>query len=232
MTGIDTRNEPRRAPSSAGGPLDPQHLLAGIEPELNQVIDRAVARVGEIEQTAVEQAQQVVARTEQEARDSYGSALERSAELVGRLEVLAAAVSDMSAALRAETDEVMRSLRGMRASLADWPQDAAPPAAPEPQPAAQAPAPEPAPTPDPAPETPEAGDPEVEPSEELIQLFREQITRMRQDGKSIEEAERVLLRFRLGHRFLGMLDEIYAADSRALDGGRKSGLIGKLRGRS
>ena len=61
-------------------------------------------------------------------------------------------------------------------------------------------------------------DPEFEPSTELTGMFREQITRMRDDGKSRDEAERVLLRFRLGHRFLGMLDEIYlsgAPSSRA-----------------
>ena len=68
----------------------------------------------------------------------------------------------------------------------------------------------------PRPRTPEAPapvspmpDPEIEPSPELTGMFREQITRMRDDGKSRDEAERVLLRFRLGHRFLGMLDEIY-----------------------
>jgi hypothetical protein len=36
---------------------------------------------------------------------------------------------------------------------------------------------------------------------------------MRDDGKSRDETERVLLRFRLGHRFLGMLDEIYLSDA-------------------
>ncbi len=56
-------------------------------------------------------------------------------------------------------------------------------------------------------------DPEFEPSPELTGMFREQITRMRDDGKSRDEAERVLLRFRLGHRFLGMLDEIYLSDA-------------------
>jgi hypothetical protein len=72
---------------------------------------------------------------------------------------------------------------------------------------------------------------DIEPSADLAEMFHQQITRMRRDGKPREEAERVLLRFRLGHRFLAMLDEIYSADPKDLDG-PKQGLIGKLRGRS
>ena len=66
-------------------------------------------------------------------------------------------------------------------------------------------------------------DPEFEPSPELTGMFREQITRMRDDGKSRDEAERVLLRFRLGHRFLGMLDDIYLSGRAEQQGGVASG---------
>ena len=86
------------------------------------------------------------------------------------------------------------------------------------RPSTRSPAPDAAGSDDPEPDalnptprhlSPPTPDPEIEPSPELTGMFREQITRMRDDGKSRDEAERVLLRFRLGHRFLGMLDEIY-----------------------
>ena len=55
----------------------------------------------------------------------------------------------------------------------------------------------------------------TEPSPEMTQMFREQIVNMRDSGKSREEAERSLLRFNLGRRFLGLLDEIYAEEPTA-----------------
>ncbi len=66
----------------------------------------------------------------------------------------------------------------------------------------------------------------TEPSPEMTEMFREQILNMRNSGKSREEAERSLLRFNLGRRFLGLLDEIYAEDpvevsQRSGDGQRK-----------
>jgi ABC-type transporter Mla subunit MlaD len=123
LTRFHTQDDARPvAPSESA--LDPEHLLASIEPELKEVIDTAVARVAEVELTAVQQAQQLIARSEQEAREACGSALERSSELVSRLEILAAAVTDMSSALRAATDDVVESLRGVRQSLADLPTEA------------------------------------------------------------------------------------------------------------
>ena len=249
MTGFDTRTETQQAaPAQDGRPLDAQHLLSGIEPQLNEVIDAAVARVAQIEQTAVEEARGLVDRTHQEARDAYGTAIDRSTELIARLEVLATAVNDLTVVLRTETDGVVQSLRGMRQATSGWPVEGGEAAAPAPQPLApQAAAPAPAAQPAPEPQAPEpraavepAGpaatgpapsEPEVEPSAELTDLFRERIIHMRRDGKPREEAERVLLRFRLGHRFLGMLDEVYSADPKDLDA-PKQGLIGKLRGRS
>ena len=53
----------------------------------------------------------------------------------------------------------------------------------------------------------------TEPSPEMTEMFREQIVNMKQSGKSREEAERSLLRFNLGRRFLGLLDEIYSDES-------------------
>jgi hypothetical protein len=227
LTGFDTRTDPQQAaPAPDGRPLDAQHLLSGIEPQLNEVIDAAVARVAQIEQAAVEEARQLVDRTHEEARDAYGAAIDRSSELIGRLEVLATAVNDLTIVLRTETDGVVQSLRGMRQATSQFPAAKAETQAPAPQPA-----PPPAPVAAPAAAEPAPPEPEVEPSPELTDLFRERIIHMRRDGKPREEAERVLLRFRLGHRFLEMLDEIYSADPKDLDE-PKQGLIGKLRGRS
>jgi hypothetical protein len=59
------------------------------------------------------------------------------------------------------------------------------------------------------------GGPEIhtEPSPEIAEMFREQIINMKTSGKTKEEAERTLLRFNLGRRFIGLLEEIYADDS-------------------
>ena len=70
-------------------------------------------------------------------------------------------------------------------------------------------------------------DPGVGPSPELAEMFREQITLMRDDGKPRDEARRVLKRYRWGRHFFGMLDEIYSSDGSADAAGR--GLIRKLR---
>ena len=173
--------------------------------------------------------------------------------------MLAGTVTQLSSALREEVDGVVGSLREMRDEHPGWPVQGQPApdpvVAPEPEaPPPRAEAPEPAqvsepepvqpqptqarepepPQPEPTQERdpePAASDPQIEPSPELTELFREQITNMRREGKSIEEAERVLLRFRLGHRFLDMLDEIYSSDPKDSAGARKGGLLGKFRGR-
>ena len=109
--------------------------------------------------------------------------------------------------------------------------EVAPEPEPEPEPVAEV-APEPEPEPEPvAEELPEplpepvankppshrATEPApkqslTEPSPEMTEMFREQIQNMRNSGKSRDEAERSLLRFNLGRRFLGLLDEIYAEE--------------------
>jgi hypothetical protein len=129
---------------------------------------------------------------------------------------------------------VTEALRGLRESRVDLPQELTPrrfdgdPERAQPAPVEAEPEPEPEPEPE---AEAEIADPEIEPSPELSEMFREQITRMRDDGKPRDEAERVLLRFRLGHRFLGMLDEIYATEAPRANA-RKSGLFGRFRRRS
>ena len=53
----------------------------------------------------------------------------------------------------------------------------------------------------------------TEPSPEMTEMFREQIVNMKNSGKTREEAERSLLRFNLGRRFIGLLDEVYSDES-------------------
>jgi hypothetical protein len=55
----------------------------------------------------------------------------------------------------------------------------------------------------------------TQPSPEITEMFREQIVNMKNSGKTKEEAERTLLRFNLGRRFIGLLDEIYSDESPA-----------------
>lgn len=230
-------NIDKRVPEQDGGTpallAETERIAAALEPQLRQVIDTTMQRVAEIERQTRDEAMQATASTEHASRD----ALERSSRLVDSLEILTGTVGQVTSRLRAEFDDVTRSLRGLHEARIELPEELLPPrvaGAQEPPPAARAPEPEPPPAPVPAPQaspavpdTPETADPEIEPSEELTEMFREQITKMRDDGKSRDEAERVLLRFRLGHRFLGMLDDIYLSAPAASATRRKRGLFGR-----
>ena len=120
----------------------------------------------------------------------------------------------------------------VEAPVAEEPEPAPVAAEPEPAPVAEEQAPEPAPEPVAEPSR-NGGSAETlsEPSPEMTEMFREQIQNMKSSGKSREEAERSLLRFNLGRRFLGLLDEVYSEDSdEAAEsaGGEKS--KGRVRG--
>jgi hypothetical protein len=202
-----------------------ERIAAALEPELRRVVDMTMERVAEIEQETMREARELMASSGQNSQE----ALDHSSRLVNRVEILTGTVNQVTSELRMEVDEVTESLRGLHGLKVELPGETAEgasdapssdhaPEAPAPEaPAPEAPAPE-APAPAAAgPEPPAPVSPtlelEIEPSPELTGIFREQITRMRDDGKSRDEAERVLLRFRLGHRFLGMLDEIYLSDA-------------------
>ena len=225
-----------------------ERVASALEPQLREVIDTTMRRVAEIERQTRDEAMQVTVSTKKDSDD----ALERSSRLVESLETLTGTVGEVTERLRTECDDVTRSLRGLREAQIQLPEeqvrlDGAVERDEEPPPVEAAPAPEPAPEPpraaplveqaapvvEQAPpmveQAPEEADPEIEPSEELTEMFREQITKMREDGKSREEAERVLLRFRLGHRFLGMLDDIYLAPQPTGAARRKRGLFGRRR---
>lgn len=218
-------NIDKRVPGQdAGTPAllaETERIASALEPQLREVIDTTMRRVAEIERQTRDEAMKVTVSTRKDSDD----ALERSSRLVESLETLTGTVGEVTSRLRAEFDDVTRSLRGLReAQIQLQP------------PAVEGPPPEPAPEPpqasplaEEAPEPPAAADPEIEPSEELTEMFREQITKMREDGKSREEAERVLLRFRLGHRFLGMLDDIYLAPQPTGAARRRRGLFGRRR---
>jgi hypothetical protein len=202
-----------------------ERIAAALEPALREVIDMTMERVAKIEQETMREARELMASAGQNSQE----ALDHSSRLVNRAEVLTGTVARVTSDLRTEVDDVTASLRGLHGLKAELPQEMVEEqrdAEAEPQ-HAEADQPEPQPSPDPEPPSdhtadaldgleldeeepePPTPDPEIEPSPELTGMFREQITRMRDDGKPRDEAERVLLRFRLGHRFLGMLDEIY-----------------------
>ena len=189
-----------------------ERIAAALEPELRRVIDMTMERVAEIEQETMRGARELMAASQQNSQE----VIDRSSRLGSSAEILTGTVNEMTSALRAEVDGVTDSLRSLHGLKVELPAEPSPEPEPEPEPKPEPqPEPEPEPqlrsdlvsdTPEPAPPTP---DPEIEPSPELTSMFRDQITRMREEGKSRDEAERVLLRFRLGHRFLGMLDDIY-----------------------
>jgi len=181
-----------------------ERIAAALEPELRRVIDMTMERVAEIEQETMRGTRELMVSAGQNSQE----ALDRSSRLVNSLDALTGTVSQVTSALRTEVDDVTESLRGLHGLKVELPEEPSPDPEPRSDPAPDAQEPD-APAPDIPEPAPPAPDPEMEPSPELTGMFREQITRMRDDGKPRDEAERVLLRFRLGHRFLGMLDEIY-----------------------
>ena len=215
--GSAASQRPGTAPDLAGSdpdtpaPMMPEteRIAAALEPELRRVIDMTMERVAEIEQKTMRGARELMASSRQNSQE----VIDRSARLGDRAEILIGTVNEMTPALRAEVDDVTDSLRSLHGLKVELPEE--PSQEPEPEQLRSDLAPD---APEPAPPTP---DPEIEPSPELTTMFRDQITRMREDGKSRDEAERVLLRFRLGHRFLGMLDDIYLSGPPRRRGRRK-----------
>ena len=197
-------------------------LTAALEPEVRQIIDTVVARVAEIEQEALREARELSQRSEQGAREATSFALDRSRQVTGTLEELADTVREMTSALRTGVDAVLEALRGLQEAHVELPDEVD--ARPEVSGAKLVEA-----EPEPESDGETLMDPRVGPSPELAEIFREQITLMRDDGKPRDEARRVLKRYRWGRHFFGMLDEIYSSDGSA-DAARP-GLIRKLRSR-
>lgn len=221
-------NIDKSVPAQDGGApallAETERIAAALEPQLRQVIDTTMRRVAEVERQTLEEARKATASTEEASHD----ALERSSRLLDSLEVLTGSVGQVTTRLQAEFDDVTRSLRDLRGTRIDLPEELVPEPEQEPEPA---PAPERVPEPAPqaesaVEETPREPDPELEPSPELTEMFRQHIIRMRDDGKSRDEAERVLKRFRHGRRFLGMLDDVYLS---AAAPARKRGLLARFR---
>jgi hypothetical protein len=213
-----------------------ERIAAALEPELRRVIDMTMERIVEIEQETMRGAREMMVS----AGENSQAALDRSSRVVTSLDALDGTVSRVTSALRAEVDDVAAALRGLHRLQVELPEEILPgraetEAEAEPEPAE----PPPSEAHDPGPPATEAHaepapppDPEIEPSPELTEMFREQITRMRDDGKPRDEAERVLLRFRLGYRFLGMLDEIYLTGPSSGRGRGRRGLFERFRRRA
>lgn len=215
-----------------------ERIAAALEPELRRVIDMTMDRVAKIERETMRGTRELMTSAGENSKE----ALDRSSRLVDSLDALTGTVNKVTSALRTEVDDVTQSLRGLHGLNVELPEEMtgnashseAQQAEPQPPPDPEPPlAPDPPASEAPAPEAlaPELGapDPEIDPSPELTGMFREQITRMRDEGRSRDEAERVLLRFRLGHRFLGMLDEIYLSGGPSTRGRRKRGPFARFR---
>jgi hypothetical protein len=196
-----------------------QTLPSALEPELRKIFDDAVARVAEVELDAIRKSRELTQRSEEEGREDLKYALDGALQLVDALRVaLEHAVEAVGKVHGTESELDQRRTR----QPVDLPT--------APAPVAEEPQPEPEPVAEPLPEP--AAEPSTnrvsaesytEPSPEMTEMFREQIQNMKSGGKSREEAERSLLRFNLGRRFLGLLDEVYAENSAEATQGSANG---------
>jgi hypothetical protein len=203
-------------------PARHETLPAALEPELRKIIDTAVAQVAAIELDAIRQSRALTQRSEEEGREALKYALDRAFQVMNSFELLTGTIAGMVDALRVELDDAVEALRNVqepeselsreldeRRAAQEPPEE--PPAVPqEPEPEPQAAA-EPEPVAEPS-LNGGGAEPLAEASPELTEMFREQIQHMRDSGDSREQAEQSLLRFNVGRRFLGLLDEVYAED--------------------
>ena len=209
-------------------------LPSALEPELRNIIDTAVARVAEIELAAIREARTLTQRSEEEGREALKYALDRAFQVLNSFELLTESISGMVAALRIELDDALDSLRTVHEPQSELSREldarrAAREVVEEPAPASEPveavvdePVPEPEPLPPPSPEPAEVvaapsmngaeADVHDDASPEMTAMFRQQIENMKDSGKTREEAERSLLRFNLGRRYLGLLHEIYGEE--------------------
>jgi len=206
-------------------PAETERIAAALEPELRRIVDMTMERVAAIEQQSMREARDAMAASEKDSRE----ALERSSRLVDSVDAVTGTLGEMTLALQAEVEAVTGTLRGLHGLRVRLPDHSADGVARDGQQAE----PEVAPLPTPARPEPESSvsDPELEPAPELTEMFRAHIVAMRDDGKSREEAERVLKRFKHGRRFLGLLDDIYLSAPPPAARGRR-GLFGRRRHRS
>jgi hypothetical protein len=213
---------PAAQPPAAQPPADAlargavsETLPVALEPELRRIIDTAVARVASIELEAIRESRQLTLRTEEEGREALRMALDRAFQLVNSFELMTVTVAGMVSALRVELDSAMAALQQVDDPYARLTPEQrrtagqALPAGAAPTGSADAAA-ESQPTQTMNGEGPEL---QTEPSPEIAEMFREQIINMKTSGKTREEAERTLLRFNLGRRFIGVLDEVYSEDA-------------------
>jgi len=213
------RGQDARAPAPAAGA---ERIAAALEPELTRIIDMTMERVAAIEQQSTREAREAMAESEQDSRD----ALERSSRVVETVDAVTGTVGKMTAALQTEVEQVaaaLRGLQGLRMRLPGEPPGGSTPDRHEEPPTNEAVTASGAAEPGKHPL-----DQELMPDPQLTEVFRGHITEMRNDGKSREEAERVLKRLKHGRRFLGMLDDIYLAPPPMGAARRKRSLIGRL----
>jgi hypothetical protein len=206
----------------AASPPPNDTLPVALEPELRRIIDTAVARVASIELEAIRESRRLTQRSEEEGREALKFALDRAFQLVNSFELLTVTVAGMVSALRVELDTAMAALEHVDDPYSHRPPqlEKSAPAVEESAPAVEQTAPaaeEKQPQPTPHAEGTQGMNGEsaellTEPSPEMTEMFREQIINMKTSGKTRDEAERTLLRFNLGRRFIGLLDEIYSEE--------------------
>jgi hypothetical protein len=203
--------EARQLPTPLGTATE--DLRETIEAEVTKIVMSAEARAAEIEDQALEKATRIERESERRAETVFRDSRERLGQMIVEIDAIGRSVGDAVRSLRVEAERLSAEIAAARNQPLDV-QEPLPPAEieiePQPEPEAQN---------EPEPETEPHQQPAEEPyatdfsDAEVREMIRQQLISLAEGGRNRADAQRMLLRFRQGERYLDLLDEIYPEET-------------------
>jgi hypothetical protein len=195
--------------ASLSGSLDAatDQLESFVKDEVGKIIDAALERASEIEREAAERAQAVKREAERKSEEMLEEAFTRAWRILDGIDLMESGVGDMIGALRVEMEGLAADLGSATPAGRRGLEDPEPSAS---RPSAalySAPGDDPAGGHDNGTGSSDGNYVEVE------QMIIEQVSILRREGRSREDAEHFVMRFKQGKDYLHVLDRIYADDS-------------------
>jgi hypothetical protein len=180
-----------------------EDLRTTVESEVTRIVRGAEARAADIEDQALERAARIEAESEQRVGATFEDSRLRVAQMLAEIQVIERIFGEAIQSLRVKADQLTGGIERARTEPFD---------ATEQDPVEE--------VLDPAIENyavpssivpPEA---EVEPEAptadpEAREMIRQHLQNMAENGRSRVEAERMLMRFKLGEQYLDLLDDLY-----------------------
>jgi hypothetical protein len=222
------RNDTEGSKLPASLDVATDELEAFIESRVGEIMATARERAAQIEREAHESAEGIMQEAQRNAEGILEDAFNRAWRMLDGIDLLESGVGDLIGALRGEMEGFAADLGAATPAegsklVPREPGERPPRAALPPAPVQTPPATQP---PDHAVEADHAaaaigatGESHDGSHAEVEQMIIEQVAGMMREGMSRSDAERFVMRFKQGDRYLHVLDEIYAPDN-ARDAGK------------